>query len=233
MRIHLLPPSPRALKVQAVAAAVGADLDVHVLDYARSEQASERFERLNPNRRQPVLEDGDFVLWESNAILIYIAQSCGPTKLWPDSLREQADVLRWLFWESSQWDLAWDILITEKLKKQVFNVSFSGRRTLGAAGAPAAPDAERLKEGALELAELCGILDRHLARRSWLCGPTCTLADYAVAAWLPVAHLVDFDLGPFQQLRIWQAKVLNQPGWPEVLAGLAQGAGRSPAMAQV
>ena len=52
----------------------------------------------------PMLEDDDFVLWESNAILFYLANHKPQSGLWPSDLREQADVLRWLVWESAHWD---------------------------------------------------------------------------------------------------------------------------------
>ena len=52
----------------------------------------------------PTLEDDGFVLWESNAILFYLAAKRPERGLWPSELKVQADVLRWLAWESAHWD---------------------------------------------------------------------------------------------------------------------------------
>ena len=52
----------------------------------------------------PTLEDDGFVLWESNAILFYMAAKCPDSGLWPSDLKGQADVLRWLAWQSAHWD---------------------------------------------------------------------------------------------------------------------------------
>ena len=52
----------------------------------------------------PTLEDDGFVLWESNAILFYMAAKHPETGLWPADLRGQADVVRWLAWGSAHWD---------------------------------------------------------------------------------------------------------------------------------
>lgn len=222
MRLHVLPPSPRALKVQALAAQLGIQPEIHALDYARSEQSSAAFTQLNPNRRQPVLEDGDFVLWESNAILVYLAQRENPTEFWPTGARAQADVLRWLFWESAHWDPAWDVLITERLKKAFFNTHFSGRRTDGATERPTPADEGRIADGMRELAELCEVLNDRLGSSAWLTGDFCTVADFAVGAWLPGAAMVKFDLQPYEAIARWQTSLLTLPGWRAALASLAR-----------
>lgn len=221
MRLHVLPPSPRALKVQALAAQLGIQPEIRVLDYARSEQSSAAFAQINPNRRQPVLEDGDFVLWESNAILVYLAQREGPTEFWPAGERAQADVLRWLFWESSHWDPAWDALITERLKKAFFSTHFSGRRTGGATESPTPVDERRVAEGMQELAELCEVLNDQLRSNAWLAGDLCTVADFAVGAWLPGAEMVGVDLRAYDALARWQTSLLTLPGWRAALASLS------------
>ena len=59
---------------------------------------------LNLNRKVPTLEDDGFALWESNAILFYLAGKRPESGLWPADLRGQADVVRWLAWESAHWD---------------------------------------------------------------------------------------------------------------------------------
>jgi glutathione S-transferase len=52
----------------------------------------------------PTLVDGDLVLWESNAILVYLASKRPEKGMWPVDVQGQADVLRWMFWESAHWD---------------------------------------------------------------------------------------------------------------------------------
>lgn len=69
MRLHVFPPSPRAIKVVAVKNHLDLECEICVVDYFRAEQTTPEFAKLNPNQRQPVLEDGEWTLWESNAIL--------------------------------------------------------------------------------------------------------------------------------------------------------------------
>ena len=64
---------------------------------------SDEYGEMNPNRRVPTIRDGDFVLWESNAILQYAADKVGNDKVYPRDLRARADINRWMFWESASW----------------------------------------------------------------------------------------------------------------------------------
>ena len=71
----------------------------------------------------PTLEDDGFVLWESNAILFYMAAKRPDRGLWPSDLRGQAEVLRWLAWESAHWDAeSWGMVVFEKASKAVLGL---------------------------------------------------------------------------------------------------------------
>jgi glutathione S-transferase len=83
IRLHVLPPSPRAIKVIAVKNFLGLEAEIHALVYFKAEQLQPQFAKLNPNRRMPVLEEDGWVLWESNAILFYLASKTSGSILWP------------------------------------------------------------------------------------------------------------------------------------------------------
>ena len=63
--------------------------------------ATPEYRRMNPNSLVPVIEDDGFVLWESNAIVRYLAAKHAPGALWPDDLRRRADVDRWMDWQAT------------------------------------------------------------------------------------------------------------------------------------
>lgn len=227
MHLHVLPPSPRAIKVLAAKNYLGLHCEIRVLDYFSADQSQPAFAKLNPNRRMPVLEDNGWVLWESNAILFYLTTKKPEAGLWPGGARDQADVIRWLAWEGSHWDPAWDIIITERLKKQVFITRDSGRRTEGRTSAPQVPDTERLAEGERYLHELAAVLDSHLEGRSWVAGNTLTIADFALAAWIPSSAPAGFPLSQFKAIASWYDRVQLLPGWRGAIAPL--GSMRTPA----
>jgi glutathione S-transferase len=217
MKLYVLPPSPRAIKVLATKNHLKIECEVHPLNYFGAEQLGPEFAKLNPNKRQPVLQDGEWVLWESNAILFHLALLKPDGRLWPEGARDRADVMRWLFWESSHWDPAWDILLTERLKKQYFVTEQSGRRTQGKTVEPQAPNAERVAEGEQYVRELAAILNTHLSHRDWLVGKAPSIADLALAAWIPGAPLVGVALTEHYAISRWYEKVETLSGWRDSL----------------
>jgi len=215
IRLHILPPSPRAIKVVALNNYLGLKCELRVIDYLNAEQTSANFAKLNPNKRQPVLEEDGWTLWESNAILVYLASKKPEAKLFPGDRRNQAEVMRWLFWEGTQWNLVLDILITERVKKRFFNVSQSGRHSAGGTATPQSPDSQRLAEGEQGLRELAEILDTHLKEREWLIGDQLTIADFALGAWVPSAARVGLPLTDFKAIDSWYGRVSGLRGWQE------------------
>jgi glutathione S-transferase len=202
MRLHVLPRSPRAIKVLAVKNHLGLECEIHVLDYLKADQTRPEFAALNPNKRMPVLEEDGWVLWESNAILFYLACKRPDAGLWPSGIRDQADVTRWLTWESGHWDPAWDILLIERVKKSFFILGESGRRTAGRTDAPQPPDAARIAEGERYVRELAATLDSHLSGRNWLVAEQWTIADFALAAWMPAAASVGLPLTDYAAVAV-------------------------------
>jgi glutathione S-transferase len=64
MKLYVLPPSPRALKVIALKNHLGLDCEMQVVDLGKDEHRTAKFTTLNPNQKMPVLVDEGFVLWE-------------------------------------------------------------------------------------------------------------------------------------------------------------------------
>jgi glutathione S-transferase len=104
MNLYIFPPSSRVLGIMALKNHLALDCDVRTIDLGRGDQLAPDYIALNPNKKMPTLEDDGCVLWESNAILFYMAARHPNSGLWPSDLRDQADVLRWLAWESAHWD---------------------------------------------------------------------------------------------------------------------------------
>ena len=73
MKIHLFPPSGRVVGIVALKSYLALDCDLQPIDLGRGEQRAPDYVALNPNRKMPTLEDDGIVLWESNAILFYMA----------------------------------------------------------------------------------------------------------------------------------------------------------------
>src|SRR5688500_2546204 len=102
MKLYGFPASDNTWKVRAFAAQLGQGLAFEFVDLTKGQSRTPEFLALNPPGRTPVLVDGDFALWESNAIMQYLA-SQKPNSLWPDDVRVRADIMRWMSWQLAHW----------------------------------------------------------------------------------------------------------------------------------
>lgn len=93
-------PTPNGWKASVALEEMQMGYQVHSVDLRKGEQKTPEFLTLNPNGRIPVIVDHDnqnFVVFESGAILLYLAQLTG--KLWPDNARQQSQVTQWLMFQ--------------------------------------------------------------------------------------------------------------------------------------
>ena len=101
MILHSFFITPNNRKVEAFIKHFDLDVEIHQVNFREQETKTDEFLARNPMGKVPVLVDGDFNLWESNAILTYLATMFPETKALPTEPRARADVDRWLHWQSS------------------------------------------------------------------------------------------------------------------------------------
>ena len=177
---------------------------VHV-DYFKAEQKEPAYTALNPNASLPAMKDGDFVLWESNAILQYVADKLGRDGAYPRELRTRADINRWLLWESSSWFPSCYVFLVENCVKPL----------LGAAPDPAVLDAQ-----SAQFHKLAGILDARLAGQPWVTGDQPTIADSALAAPRHRHAEQKLPLGDHPNLKRWMTEQVEAlPCWHKTYVG--------------
>jgi glutathione S-transferase len=206
MKLHVFPPSPRATKVIALAQHLGLDCELCVVDLFKGEQSRAEFAALNPNRRMPVLEDQDLVLWESNAILHYLATKRPASRLWPTDASGQSDVIRWFSWEAAHWSPACSILVFERVLKQ-------------ATGQGEADPAE-IARGEQDFQRFAAVLDGCLRGREWLVGDQLTVADFAVGAPLVMAEAARYPMQHYGEIARWYGGLASLPAWKSAVVPL-------------
>lgn len=204
LRLHAFPPSPRAFKTLVVAHHLGIDYELVLCDLTKGDQKSASYSALNPNQKMPSLEDGGFTLWESNAIIQYLATKKPEAGLLPADERGRADVARWQFWESTTWDPACAILVYERAVKRFFGGG--------------APDPVEVEKGLQRFHRAAGVLDAHLKGRSYVCGDRLTLADFAVGADLTMAEAAQLPLENYGEIRRWSGMLAGLPAWKKTRA---------------
>jgi glutathione S-transferase len=199
MRLHYSPFSSNSRRARLAAAQLGADVELVLVDLAKGEQRSPAFLHLNPSGRVPVLEDGDFVLPESQAIMQYLADSTPGQTLYPTALRERAEVNRWMFWCAHHFQPA----------ISVFNWEHAVKAFLGLGAA----DPAELQRGERLFGDCARVLDAHLAEREWICGSALSLADLSVAAPLMYIAQARLPVEPYAHMRAWFDRVQGLEAW--------------------
>ncbi len=203
MRLYVFPPSPNAVKVLAGAYLLELPFEPVVVDLFKGAQKTRGFTALNPNQKMPVLEDGGFVLWESNAILQYLAAQRPERGLWPSEPRRQADVARWQFWQTAHWGPTCGTYVFERVVKR--------RAGLGSAN-----EAE-VARAAPEFHRLAAVLDGALRDREWIAGDALTIADVSLGAWMVYAGEAGYPLDDHRAIVRWYDALAALPGWRRAL----------------
>jgi len=117
LKIYADPITVNCRKVLAGLDLIGEPYELVHVDYFTGQQKEPGYMALNPNASVPAMVDGDFVLWESNAILQYAADKRGNDAVYPRDLQTRADINRWLLWESSSWFPSCYVFLVENCVK--------------------------------------------------------------------------------------------------------------------
>ena len=184
--------SGNCYKIRLTAAHVGIKLERRNYDIVPGETRTPEFlDSINANGRIPVLQDGDRFLTESNAICFFLANG---SKLIPDGHFDQADMLRWMFWEQYNHE--------PNIATLRFWLRFLGVESLN--------DAQRMqitgkRENGLHALDL---MDKHLTERKWFVADQFSLADICLFAYTHVADEADFDLEAYPEIIRWMERIM-------------------------
>jgi glutathione S-transferase len=146
----------------------------------------------------PVLVDGDFVLWESNAIAQYLA-SLMPSFLYPDDVRIRADIMRWQSWQMSHWKPGCQPLQFEYLVKPKLNMG--------------EPDSAVVSQALTIFHKEAGLLEQHLSHHDYLVSNALTIADFSVVAYLVYAQPARIPIGKYPNIQSWFNRAFGIPAW--------------------
>lgn len=184
--------SPFVRKVLLTVAELGIEPVERPIDF-QSSAALDEYAQMNPNRRFPALRDGELILWESNAILRYLAGKHGPE--WAGrTLVEAARVDQWMFWELAHLGPA--LLGLQNLR-------------LGFLPRPPRDESQLQSDAERQLK----VLDKELAGRSYLAGASITLADLATASVFSFAEEAELVPPSLAHVSRWLDSIRARPSW--------------------
>jgi glutathione S-transferase len=202
MKLYYHPVSTTSRPILQYIAEHGLELDHQVVDLFTGEHLAETFGAVNPNHQVPVLEDGDFRLTESSAILKYLADKAGSND-YPTDARSRARINERMDWFNTGLtrDLGYGFVYP-----QLFP---SHRRP------EERQQAAVLAWGREKARGWLGTLDRDLlgTRQAYLRGDAITIADYFGAAILTLGEAIRLDYSGYPNVQRWLARVKVRPSW--------------------
>ncbi len=198
MKLYDLELSGNCYKVRLFAALAGIAIEIRPVDFLGGEHKAAAFLAMNPLGEIPVLVDGEVVLRDSQAILVYLASRYGPSSWYPREPAAQARILQWLSSAANQ-----------------VQHGPADARPIEKFGYPLD------KGAALRIAgQILGFLEQHLGSHDWLELGRPTIADCAVFPYVALAPEGGIALGPYPAVRGWIARVKALPGF-RPMPGLA------------
>ncbi len=187
----------RASRALWAARETGVDFDLVQVDPHDGSTKRPEFLAINPNGRIPAIDDDGTRLFESFAIVLYLAKkygSGGEGPIYPSSVEDEGRVWQWSFWAVNEIDPHMNTVLMERVFKP-----------------EAARDAAAADQAAERLKTPLAVLDGVLSGRRWLVGDRFTAADLNVAASIGAGAMAKFDFSGFPRLAEWLARCNGRP----------------------
>jgi glutathione S-transferase len=199
LTVYYNPLTVNSIKVMLLCNALKIEPEYKLIALQKGKHKSDDFLQLNPDGRVPVLIDEHFALNESAAILQYLAHKVKST-LWPNELEQQAQVLKWLFWQTNDWNK----VVGVYPHHQVVLLHWRNLQP------------EAFSEQHLEKFEqVMSTFNRALNGKEYLVGNHLTLADISIGSYLMFSAEANMPLEQYQHVRCWLENLTATPWWQE------------------
>ncbi|THV12495.1 glutathione S-transferase family protein [Rhizobium rhizophilum] len=201
MKLYYLPLSGHAHRAVLFLSLLGQKAELIEVDLANGEHRTPEYLKLNPFGQVPVLDDGGFVVNDSNAILVYLAMKLGRKDWLPDDLGTVARIQKWL--SVAAGEIAYGPCAARLIT--VFGADFRAEEVIARAH------------------RILKLIEQTLEQHSFIIGEKPTIADVALYSYIVGAPEGNVDLMPYANVRQWLARIEALPGFvefPKTVAGL-------------
>lgn len=168
----------------------------------KGETRTPEYLRMHPGGKIPALDDDGFYLFESNAMLRYLAQKVN-SPLYPTALKQRAQVEQWIDFVSMH--------VGNGISRVLFNKVIAPKF-----GMPV--DENSLKDGMAFLERFLPVVENQLAKSSYLAGDALTLADFVLLATVDPLEIIGVDVAAYPKLQAWRESLRAQPFYQKVHA---------------
>jgi glutathione S-transferase len=195
LKLYTLPLSGNSYKIRLMLSILGLDYQSILTDSSKGETQTAEFKQLNPRGQIPVLIDGDELIWDSMAILVYLARRYGNESWLPGDALGEARVMQWLAVSENE--------LLYGLARARVTLLFKRPFDLETCYADARPGLEAMQ--------------KQLSLQDWLAAQHPTIADIACYPYVRLADEARFSLTPYPAVCEWLERVEAIPGWVAML----------------
>ncbi|MGC2520075.1 MAG: glutathione S-transferase [Burkholderiales bacterium] len=154
------------------------------------------YRKMNPNGRVPTIEDDGFVLWESNAIVRYLAAKHGAGSLWPNDLRQRADADRWMDWATTTVAPAitpvfWGLIRTPPEKRNMAVIEADAEKT----------------------AQAFQVLEQSLEGRDYVAGKAFTMGDIPLGTFVYRWYALEVKRPALKNVEAYYKRLQQRPAY--------------------
>ncbi len=157
------------------------------------------YRKMNPNALVPTIDDDGLVLWESHAIVRYLAAKHGAGTVWPADLKQRADSDRWMDWaftfQAALRAVFWGLVRT----------------------APEKRDAQAIEEGRKKCAELLAIPDHYLANKAYFAGNSLTIGDIPLGCHVQLWMRLPIERPAHPNLQHWFDRLCARAAFKKIV----------------
>jgi glutathione S-transferase len=195
VKLYEFPPT-RSIRARWTLQELGVDFQPITVNLLKGEHKSPPFLAVNPAGKIPVLVDGERVITESVAIVLYLAEKYADRRLLPTDPGERAEVYRWLLFAATEleqplWRITRNTRLYPEADRQPADVAIASR----------------------EFKEMAAVVEQHMEGRHFLVGDRVSVADFVMAYTLDWGTVVDL-LGDFPRLMAYVGRMYARPQAP-------------------
>lgn len=192
------PNSVNVQKVMWAAAEIGVSVNRHDIGGAFGGNDTSEYLSQNPNGRVPTLVDGDFVLWESNAIVRYLSENHGAAPWYPEASHDRALCGQWMDWYLTTLHAPMTVIFWQLIRT-----------------APEDRDHAAIAAAIEEASPVWAILDKHLKNRLYILGDELTMGDVPLGCSAYRWHTMDFTRPDLPNLKRWWDRLAERDAYKE------------------
>ncbi len=189
--LYNIPVSGNCHKIRLLMSFLGLEYKTHNLDIVSLEQHSPQYLSINAFAQAPALIDGDNIIRDSQAILVYLAKTYGDADWWPTVPVETAHIIEWLSTAANE--ITHGPALLRAHYKFARQIDFKQTHSV--------------------TEKVLSILEQHLGFNNWLVANKPSIADIAIYPYLALAHEGHVDLKPYQHILEWMARFESLPNF--------------------